>query len=81
MLGRSTKFQDRGKPANRDRILSAIGHRSDASAILMEEEGRINLQDHFFIPIIPKSHDLVEAMVLAHFNHIFECLAILFMVL
>jgi hypothetical protein len=43
MLGRSTKSQDRGKPANGDIVLCAIGHPSDAGAILVEEEGGVEL--------------------------------------
>jgi hypothetical protein len=39
MLGGGTKSQDRGKPANRDGILCDICHPSDASDVLVEEEG------------------------------------------
>jgi hypothetical protein len=39
MLGRSTKPQDRGKPANGDRIFGAICHPSDVGVVLVEEGG------------------------------------------
>jgi hypothetical protein len=54
MLGRSTKSRHRCKPANRNRVLSAIGHLGNPDVVLVEEEGRIKLYDHFFIPIISK---------------------------
>jgi hypothetical protein len=72
MLGRSTKAQDGCKPTNRDRILSAVSHPSDSGAVLVEEECRIELQDHFFIPITPKCHYLLEPMVLKQLNDISE---------
>jgi hypothetical protein len=47
----------------------------------MEEEGGVELEDHFFIPIISNAHDLLEAMILAHINHILEVLTILLVLL
>jgi hypothetical protein len=47
----------------------------------VEEEGGVELEDHFLIPFISKAPDLLEAMVLAHLNHVFECLAILLVLL
>jgi hypothetical protein len=81
MLGRSTKAQDGCKPTNRDRILSVIGHPRNPGAVLVEEEGGVKLEDHFFIPIISKIHYLLKSMVFAHVNHIFERLAILLVLL
>jgi hypothetical protein len=81
MLGRSTKSQDRWKLAIGDRICCAIYHPSDAGAILVREEGGVELQNHFFIPIILKSHDLLEPMVLTHLNHISESWTILLVLL
>jgi hypothetical protein len=72
ILSRSSKAQDRCKPTNRNGVLSVVGHPSNARVVLVEEEGGVELKDHFFIPIIPKSHDLLESMVLAHINHIIE---------
>jgi hypothetical protein len=71
MLGRSTKAQDGCKLTNRDRILHPVGHPSIAGAVLVEEQGGVKLEDHFFIPIISKRHYLLESMVFTHINHIF----------
>jgi hypothetical protein len=43
VLGRSTKSQDRGKTANGDRVLCAIGHPSDVRAVLVEEKCGVEL--------------------------------------
>jgi hypothetical protein len=77
MLGRTPKTQDRGKVAYSDRILGAIGHPSNVSVVLVEEESRIELKDHFIISIIQKSHDILEPMILTHLNDILEGLTVL----
>jgi hypothetical protein len=81
MLHRSTKAQDGCKPSNRNGILNPVGHPSNTGAVLVEEEGGVKLEDHFFIPIISKIHYLLESMVLTHINHILEVQAILFVLL
>jgi hypothetical protein len=43
MLGRSSKSQDRCKPANRDKVLHAIGHPSNDDVVIVEEEGGVEL--------------------------------------
>jgi hypothetical protein len=81
VLGRISKAQDRCKSTNRNGVLSAVSHPSNVGAVLVEAEGGVELEDHFFIPIISKAHDLLKAMVLAHVNHILEGRAILFVLL
>jgi hypothetical protein len=76
MLARIPKSQDRGKVAYSDRTLGAIGHPSNVGAILMEEGG-VELKNHFIIPIISKSLDLIEAMIITHLNDILEGLTVL----